>query len=141
MERDRVKVELEKTKAILQERDRALQVAAREQDTMKAELAGNLAKAREEAIQEYKNNFKDTVDYLYLIRDAVDEYKMSIKKVDPTFNGDYYDNLIFSEPSTSAPKGPVGFKQLDPIGTPGAAAEPEGAPVAEPEGSAPAEQE
>ena len=93
-------------------------------------MAGNLARAREEAIQEYKNNFKDTVDYLYLMRDAMDEYKMSIKKVDPTFDGDYYDNLIFGEPSTPAPEDPIGFKQLDPIGTPGAAAEPQNAPAA-----------
>ena len=63
-----------------------------------------MAEAREEAVQEYKNNFNDTVDYLYLMRDAVDEYKMAIKKVDPTFNSDHYDSLIFGEPSTPRPK-------------------------------------
>ena len=104
-------------------------------------MTGSLAKAREEAVQEYKNNFKDTVDYLYLMRDAVDKYKMAIKKVDPNFDGDYYDNLIFGKPSTPAPEDPIGFKQLDPIGTLGAAAEPENAPTVEPETSAPAEQE
>ena len=91
-----------------------------------------MAKAREEAIQEYKNNFKDTVDYLYLMRDVVDEYKMAIKKVDPNFNGDHYNNLIFGEPSTPALEDPVGFKQLDSISTLGAAAEQEAAPPTEP---------
>ena len=90
-----------------------------------------MAKAREEAVQEYKNNFKDTVDYLYLIRDVVDEYKMAIKKVDPTFDGDLYNSLIFGEPSTPASEEPIGFEQLDPIGTPGAAVEQEAAPPAE----------
>ena len=84
-----------------------------------------MAKARKKAVQEYKNNFKDTVDYLYLKRDMMDEYKMAIKKVDPSFDGDHYDNLIFGESSTSGPKDLVGFEQLDPIGTPGAAAEQE----------------
>ena len=131
LERDRAKADLEKAKAVLQERNRALQVTAREYDALKAEVAGKVAKAREEAIQEYKNNFKDTVDYLYLMRDVVDEYKMAIKKVDPTFDGDHYDSLIFDEPSTPAPEDPVGFEQLDPIGTPGAATKQEAAPPAE----------
>ena len=91
-----------------------------------------MARPREEAIQEYKNNFKDTVDYLYLMRDAMNKYKMAIKKVDPNFDGDHYDNLIFGEPSTLAPKDHVGFEQLDPIGTPGAVAGQEAAPPAEP---------
>ena len=38
------------------------------------------------------------------MRDAVNEYKASIKKVDPTFDGDYYDRLISGEPATPAPE-------------------------------------
>ena len=47
------------------------------------------------------------MDYLYLLRDVVNEYKASIKKikkVDPTFDGDYYDRLISGEPATPTPK-------------------------------------
>ena len=47
------------------------------------------------------------VDYLFLIRDTVNEYKASIKKVDLTFNGDYYDRLISGELATPAPKDSV----------------------------------
>ena len=36
------------------------------------------------------------------MRYTVNEYKASIKKVDPTFDGDYYDRLISSEPTTLA---------------------------------------
>ena len=50
LERDRVKANLEKEKTALQERDKALQVAAWEQDALKAEVVGKVAKAREEAI-------------------------------------------------------------------------------------------
>ena len=57
------------------------------------------------------------------MRDVVSEYKIVLKKVDPNFNSDYYDNLILSEPQTLAPEDPVGFEQLDPIGTPGNATE------------------
>ena len=128
LERDRAMADLNKANAILQERNRALQVAAREYDALKAKVAAKVAKALEEAVQEYKNNFKDTVDYLYLMRDAVDEYKMAIKKVDPNFDGDHYNNLIFGEPSTLAPKDHVGFEQLDLIGTPGATTEQKAAP-------------
>ena len=42
------------------------------------------------------------MDYLFLMRDAVNEYKVSIKKVDPTLDGDYYDHLISGEPATPA---------------------------------------
>ena len=52
----------------------------------------------------YKDGFKDTIDYLYLMRDAVNEYKASIKRVDPTFDGDHYDRLISGEPDTPAPE-------------------------------------
>ena len=67
-------------------------------------MATKVAKARVDVVQEYKNSFKDTMDYLLLMRDAVNEYKASIKKVDPTFDGDYYDRLISGEPATPAPK-------------------------------------
>ena len=48
---------------------------------------------------------------------------MVVKKVNPTFDNDYYDNLIFSEPLIPMPEDPVAFEHLDSIGTPGAAAE------------------
>ena len=57
-----------------------------------------MTKAHEEAVQEYKANFKDTNDYLELMRDAVAEYKEDVKKVDPNFDVDYYDMLILGEP-------------------------------------------
>ena len=131
LERDRPKADLEKAKAVLQEKDRALQVVAREYDALKAEVVSKVAKAQEEAVQEYKNNFKDMVDYLYQIKDVVDEYKMAIKKVDRTSDGDHYDSLIFGKLSIPAPEDPVGFKQLDPIGTLGAAVKQEATPLAE----------
>ena len=104
LERNRVKANLEQAKATLQEKERALLAATREQDALKAEVAAKVAKARVDAIQVYKNSFKDTVDYLYLMRDVVNQYKESIKKVDPTFDGDYYDSLISGEPLTPAPE-------------------------------------
>ena len=67
-------------------------------------MAAKVAKAKVDALQEYKNSFKDMVDYLLLMRDTVNEYKASIKKVDPTFDGDYYDRLISGEPATPAPE-------------------------------------
>ena len=68
---------------------------------LKGQLVGveeRVAMAREEAIQEYKDKFKDTNNYFKLMRDAVGEYKMAVKKVDPNFDIDYYDNLILGEP-------------------------------------------
>ena len=62
-----------------------------------------MAKAEMDAVKAYKDGFKDTVDYLFLMRDAVNEYKASIKRVDPTFDGDHYDRLISGEPATAAP--------------------------------------
>ena len=53
-----------------------------------------VAQAREEFIQEYKENFKETDDYLDLIRDATEEYKASLKKVNLKFDAEYYDRLI-----------------------------------------------
>ena len=43
---------------------------------------------------------------------------MAVKKVNPTFNVDYYDNLILGKPQTPALKDLVGFEHLDPIETP-----------------------
>ena len=103
LERDRARADIKQAKALLQENYRSLQVATREQDSLRAEIAAKVAKARVDAFQEYKNSFKDMMDYLFLMRDAVNEYKASIKKVDPTFDGDYYDCLISGEPATLAP--------------------------------------
>ena len=89
-----------------------------------AKIWAQLAKAPEEAVQEYKANFKDTDAYLVLMRDVVAEYKEALKGVDPNFNGDHYDKLILGEPQTIASDNPVGFKQLAPIGTPGIATSP-----------------
>ena len=125
MERDRAKADLEQAKAILQEKDRALLVAARELDALKAEMAAKVVKAQVDTDQEYENNFKDTVDYLYLMRDAVNEYKEPIKKVNPSFNGDYYDRLIYGEPATPALE--------DLVETPEDKAEQDVAPFVEPE--------
>ena len=41
----------------------------------------SLAKACEEAVQEYRANFKETSDYLDLLNDATEEYKASLKRV------------------------------------------------------------
>ena len=71
---------------------------------MKEEMAAKVAKAKVDVVQVYKDDFKDTMDYLFLMRDAVNEYKASIKRVDPTFDGDYYDRLISGEPATPAPE-------------------------------------
>ena len=70
---------------------------------MKAKVAAKVAKVEMDAVKAYKDGFKDTVDYLFLMRDAVNEYKASIKKVDPTFDGDHYDRLISGEPATLLP--------------------------------------
>ena len=61
-----------------------------------------MAKAKVDVVREYKVGFKDTMDYLLLMRDAVNEYKASIKRVDPSFDGDHYDHLILGEPATPA---------------------------------------
>ena len=86
-----------------------------------ARIRALVAQSREEAIQEYKANFKDTDDYLDQMRDATVKYKESLKWVDPSFDADYYDRLILGEPQTPAPEDPVGFDQLDLIGTLGIA--------------------
>ena len=61
-----------------------------------------MAKAKVDVVQECKDGFKDTMDYLLLMRDAVNKYKASIKRVDPTFDGDHYDHHISGEPATLA---------------------------------------
>ena len=126
VERDRAKADLVKASAALTEHEKVLDAAIRERNSLRIEVAGigaQVTKAREEAIQQYKANFKDTDDYLELMRDAITEYKIVVKKVDPNFDGDYYENLILGEPQTLAPEDLVGFEQLDPIRAPGKAAE------------------
>ena len=78
-----------------------------------------VVQAHEEAIKEYKANFKDTDDYLNLMKDAMVEYKESSKWVDPNFDTDHHDRLILGDPQTPASEDSVGFNQIDPIGTPG----------------------
>ena len=80
-ELERARAHLEEAKAIIQEKDRALQVAVQEKDSLKAEMAIKVAKAEVDAVQAYKNGFKDTMDYLFLMRDVVNEYKASIKRL------------------------------------------------------------
>ena len=60
------------------------------------------------------------------MRDATEEYKAQLKKVKPDFDTEYYDRLILEveEPQTLTLKDPVGFDQLNLIGTPGTAAGP-----------------
>ena len=104
-------------------------MTVRERNTLKVHVAGIgtlLAKVREEAVQEYKANFKETNDYLDLMRDATKEYKAQLKKVNPDFDAEHYDRLILKadEPQTPTSEDPVGFDQLDSIGTPGTAAVP-----------------
>ena len=94
-----------------------------EQDQLKAlveRFEAYLAKTHEKAVQEYKANFKETNDYLDLMQDAIEEYKVLLKRVNPDFDVEHYDRLILEleEPQTAAPKDPVGFDQLDPNGTP-----------------------
>ena len=67
-------------------------------------MTTKVTKAEMDVVKAYKDDFKDTVDYLFWMRDAVNEYKESIKKVDPTFDGDYYDHLISGEPTTPVPE-------------------------------------
>ena len=68
-ERDWARADLERANIALQEQDKALNDSTRERDILKGELAGmreKVARAREEAVQEYKDNFKDMDDYLDL---------------------------------------------------------------------------
>ena len=61
-----------------------------------------------------------------LMKDATEEYKASLKRVNPNFDAEYYDNLILEqeELQTPVPEDPIGFNQLDPIRTPGNVAGP-----------------
>ena len=65
-----------------------------------------LAKALEEAGQEYRAYFKETNDYLDLMQDATEEYKAQLKKVNPDFDAKHYDKLIFEleEPQIPTPE-------------------------------------
>ena len=54
----------------------------------------SLTRALEGAIQEYRANFKETRYYLDILNDSTEEYKASLKRVDPYFDTEYYDNLI-----------------------------------------------
>ena len=49
-ERDRVKADLEQANAFLQEKDKALQVTAREQGVLKAKMVAKVAEARVDAM-------------------------------------------------------------------------------------------
>ena len=51
----------------------------------------SLAKACEEAVQEYRAKFKEANDYLDLMQDTTEEYKASLKRVNPDFNTEHYD--------------------------------------------------
>ena len=69
----------------------------RKQDLLKAQVEGfgaSLAKAHEEAIQEYRANFKEMNDYLDLMHNATEEYKGQLKKINPDFDTEHYDRLI-----------------------------------------------
>ena len=68
-----------------------------EWDSLKVQVEGfgaSLAKASEEAVQEYRANFKETYDYLDLMQDATKEYKAQLKKVNLDFDVEHYDRLI-----------------------------------------------
>ena len=65
-------------------------------------MAAKVAKAKVDVVQEYKVSFMDTMDYLFLMRDAINKYKASINRVDSSFDGDHYDHLISGQPATPA---------------------------------------
>ena len=111
LERDQARADLEQAKALLQENYKSLHDFTREWEAIKAEMEAQVAKARSDNMQEYKDGFKDTMDYLFLMRDAVNGYKASIKGVDPTFDSNYYNRLISGEPTTPAPEDT--FKALE----------------------------
>ena len=74
-------------------------MTVRERNTFKVLMAGIgalMTKARDEAVQEYKANFKEMDDYLDLMRDATEEYKAQLKKVNPNpnFDAKHYDRVI-----------------------------------------------
>ena len=61
------------------------------------EFGVSLTRDCKEAVQEYKANFKETRYYFDLLNDATDEYKASLKRVDPSFDAEYYNNLILKQ--------------------------------------------
>ena len=78
MERDRARDDLAKALEATRELDRACSEVVQERDLLKAQVEGFgafLAKARKEAVQEYRANFKEMSDYLDLMQDATEEYK------------------------------------------------------------------
>ena len=84
-ERDKAWAELEKAQGALHNNEMVLAVTVQERNSLKVNVAiigALVAQVREEAVQEYKANFKDTNDYLDLMRDATAEYKESLKQVD-----------------------------------------------------------
>ena len=90
-----------KASAALTKHEKVLDGTVRERNSLRIQVLGigaQIAKAREEAVHECKANFKDTDNYLELIRDAVTEYKQAVRRVDPSFDGAYYDSLILREP-------------------------------------------
>ena len=106
LERDMDKADLDKAKAAMFKHERVLDSAIQERNSLRIQVVGigaQVAKAGKETVQAYKANFKDTYDYLELMRDAIAEYKEAMKRVDPSFDGDYYDRLILGEPQTPAP--------------------------------------
>ena len=95
-----------------------------ERDQLKVQMEGfraSLVKAHEEAVHEYRANFKETNDYLDLLNDTTEEYKALLKRVNPNFDTEHYDRLILEleEPQTPTPKDPVRFEKLDLIETSG----------------------
>ena len=65
LERDRAEINLEKAKAALIEHEKVLDGAVRERNSLRIQVVGigvQVAKAHEEAVHEYKANFKDTDD-------------------------------------------------------------------------------
>ena len=101
VERDNARAELENAQGALKENEKTLANVVWERNTLKVHVAGIralVAQAYEESVKEYKVNFKDTDDYLDLMRDATMEYKESLKRVDRSFDTNYYDRLILSEP-------------------------------------------
>ena len=73
-------------------------------------------------------NFKETKNYLDIMNYAFEEYKASLKRVDPNFDAEYYDDLILQqalgELQTPITEDLVGFDHLDPIGTLGNTVDP-----------------
>ena len=83
-ERDKARAELEKAHGELSENEKALANVVRRRNTLKVHVVGIgaiMAQAHEEAVQEFKVNFKDTDDYLNLMKDATMVYKESLKQL------------------------------------------------------------